>query len=148
MWSCSDVSLASYRPMTSRSVRIISHRVADELQLEVLPLYGALQQAAQSKIFAPTAANFRRIIVSTNIAETSITIPGVAYVVDTGYKKEKGYIYRTSGGRISCIPLARHLTAGQPLSIWRRSRSAKPQLDNGPVELAERWVLCEIYALK
>jgi len=36
--------------------------------------------------------------VATNIAETSITIPGIAYVVDTGYKKEKEYIFRTSGG--------------------------------------------------
>ena len=40
----------------------------------------------------------RRVIVATNIAETSITIPGVAYVIDSGYKKAKEYVYRTSGG--------------------------------------------------
>jgi HrpA-like RNA helicase len=38
------------------------------------------------------------VVIATNIAETSITIPGVSYVVDTGFKKEKEYIYRSSGG--------------------------------------------------
>ncbi|OCF33609.1 ATP-dependent RNA helicase prh1 [Kwoniella heveanensis BCC8398] len=66
-------------------------------QLQVLPLYAALPPSAQAKIFSPTPKNTRRVIVATNIAETSMTIPGVAYVVDTGYKKEKEYIYRTSG---------------------------------------------------
>jgi hypothetical protein len=36
-------------------------------------------------------------VVATNIAETSITIPGVVYVIDTGYKKEKEYVHRSSG---------------------------------------------------
>ena len=36
-------------------------------------------------------------MVATNIAETSITIPGVVYVIDTGYKKEKEYVHRSSG---------------------------------------------------
>ncbi|WVQ95704.1 hypothetical protein IAU59_002803 [Kwoniella sp. CBS 9459] len=69
----------------------------DQKQLQVLPLYAALPPSAQAKIFSPTPKNTRRVIVATNIAETSMTIPGVAYVVDTGYKKEKEYIYRTSG---------------------------------------------------
>ena len=37
------------------------------------------------------------MVIATNIAETSMTIPGVSYVVDTGFKKEKEYIYRSSG---------------------------------------------------
>jgi len=53
----------------------------------------------QQKIFDAVPAKTRRVIVATNIAETSITIPGVAYVIDSGYKKEKEYIFRTSGGR-------------------------------------------------
>ncbi|WVF68149.1 hypothetical protein IAT40_002912 [Kwoniella sp. CBS 6097] len=69
----------------------------DQKQLQVLPLYAALPPSAQAKIFSPTPKNTRRVIVATNIAETSMTIPGVAYVVDTGYKKEKEYIYRASG---------------------------------------------------
>lgn len=69
------------------------------LQLQVLPLYASLPATAQAKIFADKPKNTRRVIVATNIAETSLTIPGVAYVIDTGYKKEKEYIFRTSGGK-------------------------------------------------
>ena len=90
-------------------------------QLEVLPLYSALAPAAQAHIFLPTATNVRRIIVSTNIAETSITIPGVAYVIDTGYKKEKEYMYRTSGGN----HLARLLEFSQCLYICRHRASCE-----------------------
>ncbi|WVQ70498.1 hypothetical protein IAR50_000017 [Cryptococcus sp. DSM 104548] len=65
--------------------------------LQPLPLYAALPPAAQSKIFSPPPPSTRRVIVSTNIAETSMTIPGVSFVVDTGYKKEKEYVFRNSG---------------------------------------------------
>lgn len=70
-----------------------------ELQLEVLPLYANLPPEAQIRIFGKKKPDTRRIIVATNIAETSITIPGVVFVVDTGFKKEKEYIFRTSGGK-------------------------------------------------
>jgi len=66
-------------------------------QLQILPLYAGLPSAAQNKIFAPLAPQTRRIVVSTNIAETSITIPGIVFVIDSGYKKEKEYVHRTSG---------------------------------------------------
>ncbi|OCF58409.1 ATP-dependent RNA helicase prh1 [Kwoniella mangroviensis CBS 10435] len=66
-------------------------------QIQVLPLYAALPPTAQAKIFLTPPKNTRRVIVATNIAETSMTIPGVSFVVDTGYKKEKEYIFRKSG---------------------------------------------------
>ncbi|WWD20552.1 hypothetical protein CI109_105028 [Kwoniella shandongensis] len=69
----------------------------NQKQLQILPLYSALPPTAQAKIFSPPPRDTRRVIVSTNIAETSMTIPGVAFVIDTGYKKEKEYIYRASG---------------------------------------------------
>lgn len=65
--------------------------------MQVLPLYSTLPPTAQAKIFTPVNDNTRRIVVATNIAETSLTIPGVVHVVDTGYKKEKQYIFRNSG---------------------------------------------------
>lgn len=68
--------------------------------MEVLPLYANLPPEAQIRIFGKKKPNTRRIIVATNIAETSITIPGVVFVIDTGYKKEKEYIFRTSGGEL------------------------------------------------
>lgn len=66
-------------------------------QLQVLPLYSSLPPSAQAKIFAPLPPKTRRVVVSTNVAETSLTIPGIAFVIDSGFKKEKEYIYRASG---------------------------------------------------
>lgn len=53
-------------------------------RLVVLPLFAALPQHAQQRIFNPVEANARKVILSTNIAETSVTVPGVRFVVDTG----------------------------------------------------------------
>ena len=64
---------------------------SDWLDMVVSPLYAALPLSQQQKVFRPTPAGSRRVILATNIAETSITIPGVCYVVDTGVVKAKGY---------------------------------------------------------
>ncbi|TDH67414.1 hypothetical protein CCR75_000420 [Bremia lactucae] len=63
-----------------------------ELELRVLPLYGALSERLQRAIFDPVPINqVRLVIVATNIAETSVTIDGVRYVVDCGFTKQKVY---------------------------------------------------------
>ena len=59
--------------------------------MHVLPLYSLLSQEKQNKIFLPPPAGSRLCVVATNIAETSLTIPGVKYVVDTGKVKTKFY---------------------------------------------------------
>lgn len=60
-------------------------------EIHVLPLYSMLAIEEQAKVFAPVPEGHRLIVVSTNIAETSITIPGVSYVVDTGRQKCRNY---------------------------------------------------------
>jgi len=60
-------------------------------KLLVLPLFAALSQTAQQRIFEPAPPNTRKVILSTNIAETSVTVPGVRYVVDTGKAKIKKF---------------------------------------------------------
>ncbi|ETW82034.1 hypothetical protein HETIRDRAFT_154739 [Heterobasidion irregulare TC 32-1] len=62
------------------------------------PLYASLPNAQQSRVFARPPPGTRKCILATNIAETSITIPGVKYVIDTGKQKEKRHIARDSGG--------------------------------------------------
>lgn len=57
----------------------------------VLPLYSLLSTEEQAKVFAPVPEGHRLIVVATNIAETSITIPGISYVVDTGRQKCRNY---------------------------------------------------------
>lgn len=63
----------------------------DYPKLLVLPLFAALPQNAQQRIFQPAPPNTRKVILSTNIAETSVTVPGVRFVVDTGKAKIKQF---------------------------------------------------------
>ncbi|KAG7393462.1 hypothetical protein PHYBOEH_006066 [Phytophthora boehmeriae] len=64
----------------------------DSLELRVLPLYSALQGRRQREIFDEVPMDrVRKVIVATNIAETSLTIDGVRYVVDCGFTKQKVY---------------------------------------------------------
>ncbi|MDH4393387.1 MAG: ATP-dependent RNA helicase HrpA [Aquabacterium sp.] len=60
---------------------------------EILPLFARLSQAEQEAVFNP--GNGRRIVLATNVAETSLTVPGIRYVVDSGFARVKRYSYRT-----------------------------------------------------
>lgn len=66
---------------------------------EILPLYARLSSAEQNKIFNPTGV-LRRIILSTNVAETSLTVPGIRYVIDTGVARISRYSYRSKVQRL------------------------------------------------
>jgi len=57
--------------------------------LLILPIYSQLSSDAQAKIFE--SSNYRKCIVATNIAETSLTLDGVKFVIDTGFSKLKVY---------------------------------------------------------
>jgi ATP-dependent RNA helicase DHX8/PRP22 len=57
----------------------------------IYPLHGSLPPEMQVRVFSPPPPNCRRFIVSTNIAETSLTVDGVVYVIDSGYVKQRQY---------------------------------------------------------
>ncbi len=61
-------------------------------QPELLPLFARLSQQEQDRVFE--AGNGRRIVLSTNVAETSLTVPGIRYVIDSGLARVKRYSYR------------------------------------------------------
>lgn len=61
------------------------------VQLRAYPLHSSLPQNKQMDAFTRSPENYRRVIVATNIAETSITLPGIKYVIDTGVVKMKNY---------------------------------------------------------
>ncbi len=71
------------------------------IDADVLPLYARLSPAEQDRIFRP--AQRRRIIIATNVAETSVTVPGIRYVVDTGLSRQSKYDPRT---RVQRLPVA------------------------------------------
>ncbi|HSQ71183.1 MAG TPA: ATP-dependent RNA helicase HrpA, partial [Rubrivivax sp.] len=62
-------------------------------QAEILPLFARLSQAEQDRVFE--AGNGRRIVLATNVAETSLTVPGIRYVIDAGQARIKRYSYRS-----------------------------------------------------
>ncbi|MFL2856550.1 MAG: ATP-dependent RNA helicase HrpA, partial [Pseudohongiellaceae bacterium] len=72
---------------------------------EVLPLYSRLRQSEQVKIF--TSHSGRRVVLATNVAETSITVPGIKYVVDTGFARISRYSIQSKVQRLPIEPVSR-----------------------------------------
>lgn len=64
-------------------------------ELIVLPIYANLPSDQQARIFEPTPPGARKVVVATNIAETSLTIDGITYVIDPGFSKQKSFNART-----------------------------------------------------
>jgi ATP-dependent RNA helicase DHX8/PRP22 len=60
-------------------------------ELLILPVYAALPSEMQSRIFDPAPPGARKVVIATNIAETSITIDGIYYVIDPGFSKQNAY---------------------------------------------------------
>ncbi|MGE6447880.1 ATP-dependent RNA helicase HrpA [Pseudoalteromonas tetraodonis] len=71
---------------------------------DILPLYSRLSNAEQNRIFAPHSR--RHIILSTNVAETSLTVPGIRYVIDPGTARISRYSYRTKVQRLPIEPIS------------------------------------------
>ncbi|MFO1458694.1 MAG: ATP-dependent RNA helicase HrpA [Verrucomicrobiota bacterium] len=86
---------------------------------EVIPLYGRLSSGDQQRVFAPSQG--RRIIIATNIAETSLTLPGIRFVVDTGLARISRYNPRTRTRRLPVEPIS------QSSANQRRGRAGRVQ---------------------
>ncbi|HEX5089224.1 MAG TPA: ATP-dependent RNA helicase HrpA [Nocardioides sp.] len=76
----------------------------DRQGVEIVPLYSRLSSAEQHKVFAPHAG--RRVVLATNVAETSLTVPGIRYVVDTGVARISRYSVRTKVQRLPIEPIS------------------------------------------
>jgi ATP-dependent helicase HrpA len=72
--------------------------------VEVLPLFARLSQAEQDKVFEPHGQ--RRIVLATNVAETSLTVPGIRYVIDPGLARVKRYSYRNKVEQLLIEPVS------------------------------------------
>ena len=73
-------------------------------KIEIVPLFGRLSNAEQQRVFAPTQR--RKIVIATNIAETSLTIPGIRFVVDTGLARLSRYSPQARTRRLPIEPVA------------------------------------------
>ncbi len=73
---------------------------------EILPLFARLSQAEQEQIFHPRG-NARRVVLATNVAETSLTVPGIRYVGDSGLARIKRYSWRNKVEQLRIEPISR-----------------------------------------
>ncbi|KZT51012.1 P-loop containing nucleoside triphosphate hydrolase protein [Calocera cornea HHB12733] len=76
-------------------------------ELLICPIYANLPSEMQAKIFEPTPPGARKVVLATNIAETSITIDGVVYVIDPGFVKQNSYNPRTGMASLVVVPISR-----------------------------------------
>lgn len=76
-------------------------------ELLILPVYSALPSEMQSRIFDPAPPGSRKVVLATNIAETSITIDGIFYVVDPGFVKQNAYDPKLGMDSLVVVPISR-----------------------------------------
>ncbi|KAI1389633.1 P-loop containing nucleoside triphosphate hydrolase protein [Hypoxylon trugodes] len=88
----------------TETARKLGNRVKE---LIVCPIYANLPSDLQSKIFEPTPDGARKVVLATNIAETSLTIDGITYVIDPGYVKENVYNPATGMSNLVVVPCSR-----------------------------------------
>lgn len=88
-------------------------------RVQVLPLFAALPQAAQQRVFVPAPPRTRKIILATNIAETSVTVSGVRYVVDCGKAKVKQFRARLGLDSLLVKPISKSA------AIQRKGRAGR-----------------------
>ncbi|MXG91959.1 ATP-dependent RNA helicase HrpA [Nocardioides flavescens] len=79
-------------------------KASRDQRTEVVPLYSRLSAAEQHRVFSPHTG--RRIVLATNVAETSLTVPGIRYVVDTGVARISRYSVRTKVQRLPIEPVS------------------------------------------
>ncbi|KAH9793915.1 RNA helicase [Citrus sinensis] len=76
-------------------------------ELIICPIYGNLPTELQAKIFEPTPEGARKVVLATNIAETSLTIDGIKYVIDPGFAKVKSYNPKTGMESLLVNPISK-----------------------------------------
>lgn len=81
-------------------------RKANLVDVQILPLYARLSLAEQNKIFARQKRAGVSVILATNVAETSVTVPGIGYVIDTGLARISRYSYRSKVQRLPIEPVS------------------------------------------
>jgi ATP-dependent RNA helicase DHX8/PRP22 len=75
-------------------------------ELIILPIYSALPSEVQSRVFEPTPPGARKVVIATNVAETSLTIAGIYYVIDPGFVKQSAYDPRLAMDSLVVMPIS------------------------------------------
>lgn len=92
--------------ITEKALRMEQENAREWEPLIAIPMHASLSTEAQAKVFQPRPG-YRRVIVSTNICETSITIDGIGYVVDCGFMKARTFSARTGQESLIVVPISK-----------------------------------------
>jgi ATP-dependent helicase HrpA len=90
-----------------RDIRELAKALRHGTQWEILPLYARLSQAEQQRVFDTRRKSGIRVVLATNVAETSLTVPGIRYVIDPGVARISRYSHRTKLQRLPVEPVSR-----------------------------------------
>ncbi|HKT41105.1 MAG TPA: ATP-dependent helicase HrpB [Rhodanobacteraceae bacterium] len=116
-----------------REIAQAQRLLAESAQLEVLPLHGELSLAEQHAALSPAAKGTRRVILATNVAESSITVPGVRAVIDAGLAREPRFDPNSGFTRLATVNISRasadqragragRVAPGNAYRLWPDSR--------------------------
>jgi ATP-dependent RNA helicase DDX35 len=101
----------SGREEIETAIQLLSERAATlhskAVALLPLPLYAGLKTDEQMYVFEPAPENTRKVVFATNIAEASVTIDGIAYVIDAGFAKLRAYNPRTGIDALTAVPISK-----------------------------------------
>jgi ATP-dependent helicase HrpA len=89
-----------------RDIRELARALRPATNLDILPLYARLSQAEQNRVFDLSRRRSTRVVLATNVAETSLTVPGIRYVIDPGEARISRYSYRTKVQRLPIEPIS------------------------------------------
>ncbi len=89
-----------------RDIRELAKLLRHQQQLEILPLYARLSHAEQNRVFDISKRRGTRVVLATNVAETSLTVPGIRYVIDPGEARISRYSFRTKVQRLPIEPIS------------------------------------------
>ncbi|HEY3291152.1 MAG TPA: helicase-related protein, partial [Anaerolineae bacterium] len=146
-----------FMPGTYEIVRTIEELRHSKIKSDVviIPLHGELSPQDQDRAFAPSS--YRRIIVSTNVAETSVTLPGIRYVIDSGLARIARYDVKHGMSQLPIEPISRasaeqrtgragRLGPGECYRLWTRANhEARPERNTAEIQRME---LAEVVLLR
>ena len=114
------------------------HRAAAASALEVLALHGELPIDQQARVLQPAADGRRRVVLATNVAESSVTLPGVRVVIDSGLAREPGFDPNSGFSRLDVVTVSQasadqragragRVAEGFAYRLWPQSQRLEPQ---------------------
>jgi len=138
-------SLLAFLPGQGEIMRLYDmlSKTLDLTQFELCPLYGSLPAKAQDKAIAPALGGKRKVVLATNVAESSLTIAGITMVVDSGYKRQASFNPKTGVTRLSLKRISQasaaqragragRLSPGYCLRMWSQEEQGRLLLADEP----------------